>query len=243
MHTPLQAKKPMLARYEAVEKGKRQGKPVYAAMVESVDESVGRVMKALEELKLMDKTLVIFTSDNGGFAGATDHAPLRANKGSHYEGGIRVPLIVKGPGLAEEGAVSEVPVISNDLYPTILHMLGLPPKPRQHLDGVSLAPILAGVGTIDREVLFWHYPHYNKHPQSAPVSIIRKGSWKLIEFLETGAVELYDLSQDIGESNDRAKSDPDRAGELLKELKAWKAEVGADPMLPNPQFRGKGGGE
>ena len=238
VHTPLQAKKEAIARYETVAKGKRQGKPAYAAMVESVDESVGRVMETLDELGLTERTLVIFTSDNGGFAGATSNAPLRANKGSHYEGGIRIPLIFKGPGVKGKGVLSRVPAITNDLYPTILEMLGLPLRPHQHVDGVSLAPLLKGAESIERDALFWHYPHYNKHPQSAPVSIVRSGSWKLIEFLESGRLELYDLSRDPGEKNDLAKKDTKRAGELNRSLQAWKVRVGADPMLPNPQFQG-----
>ncbi|MFP6877144.1 MAG: sulfatase [Roseibacillus sp.] len=238
VHTPLQAKKEAIARYETVAKGKRQGKPAYAAMVESVDESVGRVMETLDELGLTEKTLVIFTSDNGGFAGATSNAPLRANKGSHYEGGIRIPLIFKGPGVEGKGVLSRVPTITNDLYPTILEMLGLALRPHQHVDGVSLAPLLKGAESIERDALFWHYPHYNKHPQSAPVSIVRSGSWKLIEFLESGRLELYDLSRDPGEKNDLAKKDTKRAGELNRSLQAWKVRVGADPMLPNPQFQG-----
>lgn len=236
VHTPLQAKQEMLARYEAVPEEKRQGKPAYAAMIESVDDSVGRVMKALNELSLEKNTLVIFTSDNGGFARATSNAPLRANKGSHYEGGIRVPLIIKKPGVTKTGRVSRVPVITNDLYPTILELVGLPPKPLQHVDGVSLAPLLEGL-PIDPRPLFWHYPHYNRHPHNAPVSIIRRGSWKLIEFLETGAIELYNLSDDLGETTNLEDAQPARAQELLTELRKWQDGIGAEPMLPNPSFR------
>ena len=239
VHTPLQAKKEMIARYEAIPKAERQGKPAYAAMVESIDESLGRVTKALDELGLAENTLIIFSSDNGGFAGATSNAPLRANKGSNYEGGIRVPLIFKGPGVGKKGAVSEVPAITNDLYPTILDLVGLPARPNQHLDGVSLAPILTGGGSIDREALFWHYPHYNKHPQSAPTAVIRRGPWKLIEFLETGSVELFDLSKDLGETTDLSKQEAQRTSKLRADLHAWQKQVGAEPMLPNPQFEGE----
>jgi arylsulfatase A len=205
-------------------------------MVESVDQSVGRVMKSLEEHGLAERTLIIFTSDNGGFAGATDHSPLRANKGSHYEGGIRVPFMVTGHGVTERGVECGVPVITNDLYPTILEMLGLQARPRQHLDGVSLAPILNGTGAIERDALFWHYPHYNRHPQSAPVSIVRKGPWKLIAFLESGNLELYHLAKDLGEAKDLVLIEQDRAQVLKKLLDDWKAQVGADPMLPNARF-------
>ena len=239
VHSPLQAKKEMIARYEAIPEKKRQGQPAYAAMVESVDQSVGRVMATLGELGLEENTLVIFTSDNGGLAKATHHAPLRANKGSHYEGGIRVPLIIKTPGSTGHGLVSDVPVITNDLYPTILDVVGLPLRPRQHLDGVSLSPLLTGEQELDREALFWHYPHYNRHPFNAPVSIIRNGSWKLIEFLETGEIELYDLSNDIGESVNLVEAQPERANKLLAELHEWQREVGAEPMLPNPYYEGE----
>jgi len=239
VHTPLQAQKEMVSRYQKVPKAQRQGKPVYAAMVESVDQSVGRVMKSLEEHGLAERTLIIFTSDNGGFAGATDHAPLRANKGSHYEGGIRVPFMVTGHGVTERGVECDVPVITNDLYPTILEVLGLRARPRQHLDGVSLAPILNGTGAIERDALFWHYPHYNRHPQSAPVSIVRKGPWKLIAFLESGNLELYHLAKDLGEAKDLALIEQDRAQVLKKLLDDWKSQVGADPMLPNARFGGR----
>ena len=238
VHTPLQAKKEMVARYAKVPKEQRQGNPTYAAMVESVDESVGRVMRKLEELKLAANTLVIFTSDNGGFAGATNHKPLRANKGSHYEGGIRVPLIVAGAGVEEGGRVSSELAISNDLYPTILEMLGLPARPHQHVDGVSLGPVLKGPGRIGRKTLYWHYPHYNRHPQSAPVSIIRMNNWKLIEFLEDGRRELYDLDKDIGESEDVRAQHPGLEDQLLAQLRKWRQAVGAEVMKANPEYTG-----
>ena len=174
-------------------------------MVESVDDAVGNVMDALVKKGIEDKTVVMFTSDNGGFARATSNAPLRANKGSHYEGGIRVPLIVRAPGI--EAGVCDVPVISNDLYPTVLDLVGLNAKPHQHVDGVNLVPLLEG-GKIDRSSIFWHYPHYNRHPSSAPVTIVRNGDWKLIKFLETEKFELYDLGKDLGEKNDLAKARP-----------------------------------
>jgi arylsulfatase A-like enzyme len=236
VHTPLQGKADKIRRYEAVPKNDQQGKAAYAAMVESVDDGVGRIMKLLTELSLKENTLVIFTSDNGGFAGATSNAPLRANKGSHYEGGIRVPLIISGPGVSNPGRVNPTPVITNDLYPTILEMATLLERPHQHVDGVSLAPLLKGDESIKRDSLFWHYPHYNKHPHSAPVSIVRRGPWKLIEFLESSQTELYHLTDDLSEANNLTESQPHLARELLTELHAWKEHVGADSMLPNPNF-------
>lgn len=237
VHTPLQGKPDKVKRYGKVPAAQRQGKPHYAAMVESMDEAVGHVMSTLKELGIADDTLVIFTSDNGGFAGATDNSPLRANKGSHYEGGIRVPLIVAGAGVCTKGTVSDFPVTSSDLYPTILEMLALESRPEQHLDGVSLAGILKGSSKPERESLFWHYPHYNRHPSSAPVSIIRAGNWKFIEFLESGKSELYNLEEDQGESRNLTKEQPKVAADLSSKLEAWRIEVGAYPMKPNLQYR------
>ena len=131
----------------------------------------------------------------------------------------------------------DVPVISNDLYPTILELTRLKSMPHQHVDGVSLVPLLEG-GSIERSSIFWHYPHYNRHPSNAPVSIVRNGDWKLIEFLETSEVELYDLGKDLGEANNLADARPEVVKELLQELRVWKDEVRAEPMLPNPQFIG-----
>jgi len=236
VHSPLQAKPEMIAKYERVPEAERQGKPAYAAMVESVDQSVGRVMDTLEELALEQNTVVIFASDNGGFYKATSNAPLRANKGSYYEGGIRVPLIVKWPGVAKPGRVSTEPVISTDFYPTCLAAAGQPLRPNQHLDGVNLQPVLSGDASLDRTALFWHFPHYNKHPSSFPSSVIRKGPWKLIETFDPEGVELYNLADDLSEIRNLASKQPELTGELLGELDAWRREVGADMMRPNPDY-------
>ncbi len=238
VHSPLQGKPDKVARYEAIPEDERQGEPHYAAMVESVDDSVGRIMKAVQDIGAADNTLVIFTSDNGGMWRATDNAPLRANKGSNYEGGLRVPFIIKWPGVAKAGSVSDEPVISPDFYPTILSALGLPAKPDQHKDGADLTPILKGEGGIEREAIFWHYPHYNRHPENFPSSIARQGDWKLIEKLDTGELELYDLSSDVGESVNLAKKEKARARRLLAMLESWREAVGADPMRPNPNYEG-----
>ena len=238
VHTPLQGKKELIAKYEALPEEERQGKPAYAAMIESVDQSVGRIMETLEELELIENTLIVFTSDNGGFAGATNNAPMRANKGSHYEGGIRVPLLIAGAGIERKGGTRiDLPVHSCDLYPTIQ---ALTETPLNLSDGRNLAPLLTGRGEIAFEKsapIFWHYPHYNRHPSSAPVSIIRSGKWKLIEFLESGKIELYNLSSDIGEKNDLASSQSDLARKLLTQLHQWKIEVRAEPMTPNPEYQ------
>jgi arylsulfatase A len=239
VHAPLQGKPEKVARYEKIPEARRQGDPRYAAMVETVDDGVGRLMKALRDEGIEEDTLVIFTSDNGGFAKATSNAPLRANKGSNYEGGLRVPVIIKWPGVTKPGSISEVPVTSADFYPTILAATDQPKRPQQHLDGIDLSPVLADQGRVDREALFWHYPHYNQHPESFPAGVIRKGDWKLIEKYDIGELELYNLKTDIGETSNLAKKEKKKARELLAELRAWRTEVGADPMRPNSLYEGK----
>jgi arylsulfatase A len=236
VHTPLQGKPEKISRYQQVATKKQQGKPAYAAMVESVDDSVGRVMKTLRELKLDKRTLVIFTSDNGGFAGATKNSPLRANKGSNYEGGLRVPVIIKWPGHTKPGSVSHTPVISTDFYPTILAATNHKLRPHQHVDGKNLAPVLTGSGGLQRDAIYWHYPHYNQHPQSFPSGVIRAGDWKLLEAFETGKLSLFNLADDPGETTDLADKETAKAAQLHAKLKTWRAEVGADPMRANPQY-------
>lgn len=237
VHTPLQAKPEVIAKYAAIPESQRQGLPEYAAMVESIDDSVGRIVDTLEKLRLADNTIIIFTSDNGGFWKATNQAPLRANKGAYYEGGIRVPLIIKWPGKAKPGLVVAQPVISNDLYPTCLAASGLPPLPNQHVDGVDLSDLLKGKTTsLNRHSLFWHYPHYNEHPSSFPSSAIRKGDWKMIQTFDPDRFELYNLAEDLSETNNLAESNPQKIAELLKELETWRAQVGAEMMRPNPNF-------
>ena len=236
VHTPLQAKQNVVARYQRVPEAERQGKPEYAAMVESIDDSVGRVMETLQQLHIDQNTVIIFTSDNGGFAGATSNAPLRANKGAYYEGGIRVPLIIKWPGVTQAGQVVDVPVTSTDLYPTCLAAADLPARPNQHLDGCDLSPLLSGKGELPERSLFWHYPHYNTHPSSVPSSVIRKGAWKLIETFDPEGIELYDLANDLSETTNLAATETRRVKELLSELNAWRDSVDAEAMRPNPDY-------
>ncbi len=236
VHTPLQARKEVIAKYEDVPESDRQGKPEYAAMVESIDDSVGRIMTTLKGLELEKNTVVIFTSDNGGFYNATSNAPLRANKGAYYEGGIRVPLIIKWPEVAKAGLVVSEPVTSTDLYPTCLAAAGQPLLPHQHMDGVNLQSLLAGdSASVDRP-LFWHYPHYNEHPSSVPGSVIRKGNWKLIETFDPEGIELYNLDEDLSETRNLAGEEPSRVSGMLEELNAWRREVGAEMMTPNTDF-------
>lgn len=236
VHTPLQGKKEIVAKYERIPEAQRQGKPEYAAMVESVDETVGRVLAKLQELHLDQNTVILFTSDNGGFSNATSNAPLRANKGAYYEGGIRVPLIVKWPGVAKPGHVVSTPVTSTDLYPTCLAAARLPARPHQHMDGVNLQSVLNGAAPLPARSLFWHYPHYNEHPSSVPSSVIRKGDWKLIQSFDPEGLELYNLSDDLSETKNLAAVQEDKVTELHRELDAWRKDVGAEMMKPNPDY-------
>jgi len=236
VHTPLQAKKDVIARYQAqVKPDQAQKNAVYAAMIEAVDESVARIMKKLDELKLADRTVIIFMSDNGGLIGSTSNVPLRAGKGSPYEGGHRTPMIIKWPGVTQAGTTCDEPVISVDFYPTMLEMAGVARNPQPIIDGVSLVPLLKQTGRLDRKEIFWHYPHY--HPGGAtPYSAVRQGDFKLIEFFEDNHVELYNLKDDIGETKDLAATLPEKAAELRKILADWRKSVGAQLPTPNPDY-------
>lgn len=236
VHTPLQAKKEMVARYKSIPEKQRQGDPRYAAMVESIDQSVGRVLKTIKETGQEKETMIIFTSDNGGYFRATKNAPLRANKGSYYEGGIRVPLIIKWPGVSKPGTIVHEPVTSSDLYPTCLATAGQPLLPNQHQDGLSLLPLLQGKGKLKRDALFWHFPHYNQHPSSFPSSVIRSGPWKLIEVFDPERIELYNLEKDPGETQDLSSEYGEITATLLTELHDWQKRVGAQMMEPNSDY-------
>ena len=212
-----------------------QNDPAYATEVAVLDEAVAHLSAKLDDLQLTDSTVVVFFSDNGGLStlkkpGPTTNLPLRAGKGWLYEGGIRVPLIVRAPGVTEPGSVCDTPVISTDLFPTLLSLVGAAPLPDLHRDGVSLQPLLSGETLRDR-VFYWHYPHYHGSTW-APGSAIRDGDWKLIEFLDEGRIELYNLADDLGERNDLANSEPAKARELLEQLRAWQSETGA--IMPMP---------
>jgi arylsulfatase A-like enzyme len=199
-------------------------------MVESMDESVGRLMQKLDELKIADRTVVVFTSDNGGYGQVTAQPPLRGAKSDPYEGGIRVPLIVRWPGAVKAGSVSDTPVTSVDFFPTCCEIAGVRPDPGHKVDGVSLVPVLKQTGGIGRDALFWHYPHYND--RTTPHGIVRQGDFKLIEFFEDGRLELYDLKADPGEKDDLAPARPGRAREMQRLLADWRRQVGAQmPVL------------
>jgi arylsulfatase A-like enzyme len=234
VHTPIQGKEEIAAKYARKPPDGGQKNATYAAMIESVDQSVGRVMKKLDALGLADRTVVFFMSDNGGLAGITSNAPLRAGKGTLYEGGIREPMIVKWPGVVRSGTTASTPVTSTDFYPTILEMAGLPPKPEQHVDGLSIMPLLKESGPLRRDTLYWHYPHYHR---TTPAGALRHGDWKLIEYFEDGRLELYNLRDDLGEANDLATAMPEKARELQKMLAEWRRSVGAQMPTPNPDYK------
>ena len=208
---------------------------VYAAMVEAMDQAVGKVLAGLEELGLSENTVVCFTSDNGGLSTSegspTSNLPLRGGKGWLYEGGIREPYLIKWPGVTPPGSTCDVPVLSTDFYPTLLDIAGLPPRPEQTQDGVSLAPLLRQSGNGPSRALFWHYPHYSNQG-GFPGAAMRDGDWKLIERFEDGHVHLYNLRDDLSEQHDVAAEHPDRVAAMRTRLHAWYAEVGARFLEP-----------
>ncbi len=256
VHTPLISREDLQIKYEAkaqkqVVNGPKWGQEgdrkwrlvqdhaVYAGMVEAMDMAVGKVLKKLRDLRLDKNTVVIFMSDNGGLSTSEGHPtsnlPLRAGKGWLYEGGIREPMIIKWSGASNEGNICAVPVTSTDFYPTILEMAGFSGNPKQHRDGVSLVPLLKGKTGLEREAIFWHYPHYGNQGGS-PGSAIREGDFKLIEFFEDDHVELYNLKEDIGEMNNLATEMPDKVVDLHKKLHAWQQEVDAQMPTVNPHY-------
>ncbi|TWT97110.1 sulfatase [Neorhodopirellula pilleata] len=233
----------------------RQDNPQFAAMVETVDESLGRIVAKLNSLGLEHNTIILFTSDNGGMSAAnfarpervvhrakldmayaTSNLPLRGAKGWLYEGGIRVPLIIKWPGHGVAGSTCDEPVTGTDYYPTILDMIGVPALPQQHVDGESLCPLLDGSATLDREAIYWHFPHYSNHGMQSPGGAIRSGRYKLMEYFENGTVELFDLEADPSEQYDLSKTHPEMVANLLDLLNRWRNDVNAEMMRSNPDF-------
>jgi arylsulfatase A-like enzyme len=239
VHTPIEGKPELVERYrKALRPEHRHRNATYAAMVHSMDENVGRVLDYLDRRGLAQNTIVVFTSDNGGYINpwqgepVTTNHPLRSGKGSLYEGGLRVPLIVRGPGLGR-GAVSEASVCSTDFFPTLLEEAGLP---RSVPDGLSLSRLLRDPkARLGRDTLFFHYPHY--YATTTPVSAVLSGQWKLLEYFEDGRLELYDLSRDPGETRDLASQEKQTAARLHARLREWRAQVNAPMPKPNPDFR------
>ncbi|WP_339734198.1 sulfatase [uncultured Gimesia sp.] len=246
VHTPLQAKQDDIEYFQSKPAGKLHQHATYAAMIKSMDQSIGRVLKTLKTQQLEQNTIIIFTSDNGGYGPATSMQPLRGSKGMLYEGGIRVPLLVKWPGVTKAGSASEEPVINIDLYPTLLEMTETSQPENYPLDGESLVPILKDPQSqLKSRSLFWHFPAYlqkykgmQQRFRTTPVSVIRQGDWKLLEFFEDGHLELYNTRLDIGESMNLADSHPKKAKELATALREWQKQVrAAIPSEPNPQYR------
>jgi arylsulfatase A-like enzyme len=256
VHGPIQTSKPLWEKYrekasklpKTAERFKTdrtlpvrqvQDNPIYAGLIENMDNAVGRVLKCLDEQGLTDNTIVIFTGDNGGVSSGDSYSsaelPYRGGKGRQWEGGLRVPFYIRAPGVTRPGSTCDTPVIGTDFYPTILQLLGLPLRPEQHVDGVSLVPLLKGDHIAPRP-LFWHYPHYGNQG-GEPSSIIHQGDWKLIHYWEDGRNELYHLPDDIGEQHDLASKDVKRTAQLWAELQAWLKETGAKLPKPNPEYR------
>lgn len=236
VHTPIQAIEADAQKYRQPNKTEMNAK--YAAMVESIDRSTGRIVAVLEELGIAENTMIIFTSDNGGLdrnGNPTENAPLRSGKGYAYEGGIRVPFIAKWQGVIPPNSVSDEPISSIDIFPTILESAKMP-LPNHVLDGVSLVSHFSSGGKIklERDALIWHFPHYRHEP--GPYSIIRRGEWKLIQFYE-GSRELYDLEKDLGETQNLAAHHPILAASLEAELARKLKEMGALLPRPNPNFK------
>ena len=241
VHAPWEAPEGLVEEYAAtLDPNAPQGNATYAAMVHSLDDGVGRVLDELDRLEMTGRTVVVFTSDNGGteekrrhgelLFRVTSNAPLRSGKLSLHEGGLRVPAIVRIPWLTEPGSVSDVPMISMDYYPTLLSLAGISSEDDEPRDGVDLAPLLSGSSGWMRDELFFHVPHRDFS------SAVLRDSWKLIRYFE-GGTELYDLSKDLGEADDRSAAEPDRVRELGDALDRWLADTGAKLPVPNPAYR------
>ena len=249
VHTPIQSKQELRAKFRD-RPGPEPRNPSYAAMVESVDQGVGRLLGALDELRLRDDTVVVLFSDNGGHGPVTSMAPLRGAKGMLYEGGIRVPLLVSWPGHVPAGRVQDTPVIGTDLFPTLLALAGGEPPAGQVLDGVDLGALWRGEpagADLQGRSLFWHMPVYLEATaatraegpwRTTPAGAMRRGRWKLLEFFEDGRLELYDLGADEGEQHDLSSSQPEVVAQLHGELVRWRTQVGAPvPTQANPGHR------
>lgn len=249
VHTPLNAKKELVAKYEAKAKGKLHDHVAMATMIQAVDDGVGRIQAVLDELGLTDNTVILFFSDNGGYGPATDMHPLKGYKGTYYEGGIREPFFVKWPGVVKPGNKSAEPIIGVDLYPTLCEIAGAEMPKDQPADGLSLLPILRSEQkTFGDRPLFWHFPAYLQSYQlwteqrdplfrSRPCSIIRLGDWKLHEYFEDGGLELYNLRDDICEMTNLAETNPQQTEALLTKLKQWRKQINAPiPTKANPAY-------
>lgn len=253
VHGPLQAKPELVEKYKQKKATKAQSNPVYAAMIESLDQNIGRVLDALDTNGIADNTLVVFTSDNGGVNVTSLQWPLRGGKGMYYEGGIREPYFIRWPAKIKAGSICDTPVTNLDFYPTFCDVAGTAPPKGKVLDGVSLSPLFEEKKIADR-ALYWHFPIYlqgygkpsslgMKEAQDTkfrtrPGSAIRHGDWKLIEYFENGEFELYNLKEDTGEKHNLAASNPEKLQELKKMLTKWRTQIKAPvPTELNPEYR------
>ncbi len=243
-HTPIQGKQSLIDAYaKKVRPGAKHQNPIYAAMVQSMDEAVGTVLAALKRNNLLDNTVIVFTSDNGGLTqrygkpdGFTDNAPLRRGKGSAYEGGVRVPMIAKWPGVTPAGTSCPEPVIGIDFYPTFLEIAGVrgDTKHNRNVDGLSLVPLFKNPkARLKRDAIYWHYPHYHAGGDS-PYNAVRARDWRLVQFYEDGSEALYNLKEDLGETKNVAEQNPAIAAKLRNQLDNWRIAVGAQMPEPNP---------
>jgi arylsulfatase A len=244
VHTPIQGKPELVKHFQNKSPGVRHNHPEYAAMVASLDENVGRVLQTLDELQLADNTVVILTSDNGGVdfpsrkAGdrvPTVNTPWRSGKGTLYEGGIRVPLMIRWPGRTKPGTTCDEMVTSEDIFPTLAEGLDLGVETLTELDGTSLVALMVNPAIeLDRDTLFWHYPHY--YPRMTPGSAVRNGDWKLIHYYEDDTVEVFNLAADPGETTDISAQHPDRVQQLRTRLNAWRRDTDANAPVANPEW-------
>jgi arylsulfatase A len=244
-HTPIQGKPDLVATFkEKIRPDATHTNPTYAAMVRSMDQSVGRILERLKRHGIADNTIVIFTSDNGGLTqrngkhdGFTENLPLRRGKGSAYEGGVRVPTIIRWPGTTQAGSVCHEPIMTIDYYPTLLEIAAVAGDAAHNrlLDGVSIVPLLSNSKAHIERDLFWHAPHYHAGGDGL-YSAIRSGEWRMIESHESGELELYNLAQEIGEQTNLARQQPNVAKDLLARLKKWRVNVGAQMPTENPDY-------
>ena len=242
IHSPILGKKKLVDKYRnKAGADLPENNPVIAAMIEDLDNSVGRLLKKLDELKISDKTIVVFFSDNGGLERVAKQTPLRSGKANLYEGGIREPLVVRWPGVTRSGSICSEPVISVDFFPTFVGILGLQNKTKKAIDGVSLVPLLERSGSLKRKAIYWHYPHYHS-ASIGPGGAVRCGDYKLIEWYDEticgrgNTFELYNLKNDIGEQNNLAKKMLQKTKELSTMLANWRRKVNAQKMAPNPDY-------
>ena len=247
VHTPIHPFKELLPKYENKPEWNGQNNAKYATMVENLDTQIGRMIENLKETRKLENTLILFISDNGGMYRVTKQWPLRAGKGAYYEGGIREPMFAYWPGKIEAGTKTDIPVCNIDFYPTLLEVAGIEKPADKILDGKSILPVLKG-GELEERPLYWHFPIYleggnieTQDPvfRTRPGSAIRYGDWKLIQYFENNDIELYNLKEDLGEKNNLARSNPDKAEELLALLDTWRKNTNAPvPTELNPDYEG-----